>query len=378
MDTYDYLVVGGGIFGVYAALYLSRRNYKVCLIEQEEELMTKASIVNQARLHGGYHYPRSVATARIADDYKERFTQDHKQFINRSFKQYYAIDKYSSFTDAGQFERFCNFLSIKCEPVKEQGLFDFTRIQELYLTEEHSFDPLLIAQYYKELLKAEKNITLKLNSRVLEAENVNGRWKVMVLDKKGNTRSWMKACAAINATYSGTNTVNVLFGINKMRLMHEICELAFISSSHSQEIGLTVMDGSFCSIMPYGLSGLLCLSSVVYTVHSVSYGDEPAFACQSINTECRPDHVAICDSCKARPRTNQYKMIRQMGRYFKTSIKLDYLFSMYTIKSKLQASYIDDGRPTVISKLHGDPDYYGIFAGKINSIYEIERVLELR
>jgi hypothetical protein len=254
-------------------------------------------------------------------------------------------------------------------------LFDFGRIEELYLTEEYSFDPLLIAEYYKELVAAERNITLKMNSCVVEAEKVDGRWKATIADRKSNTRSRIKACAAINATYSGTNTINMLFGINKMSLMHEICELSFISSAPLQEIGLTIMDGSFCSIMPYGLSGLLCLSSVVYTVHKISYGDEPAFACQTINTECRPDRISICDTCEARPRTNQYKMIRQMSKYIKASIKMDYLFSMYTVKSKLQASYIDDGRPTVISRLRRDPDYFCIFAGKINSIYEVEKVL---
>jgi len=67
-----------------------------------------------------------------------------------------------------------------------------------------------------------------------------------------------------------------------------------------------------------------------------------------------------------------------MYKYIPRSVKLDYIFSMFTIKSKLQACYIDDGRPTVISKLSSAPDYYCLFAGKINSIYEIERVIDDR
>src|SRR5690606_32686849 len=123
-NTYDYLIIGGGIFGCYAALYLSRKGYRVALIEKEKELFKKASIVNQARLHGGYHYPRSVATARMSDDNKKRFTEEHKDFINFSFEKYYAIDKYSSLTDAAQFERFCQFLDIRCERVYDHSLFN--------------------------------------------------------------------------------------------------------------------------------------------------------------------------------------------------------------------------------------------------------------
>lgn len=53
---YDAIVIGGGIFGCYAALFLARKGKKVCLLEREAALFQKASLVNQARLHGGYHY----------------------------------------------------------------------------------------------------------------------------------------------------------------------------------------------------------------------------------------------------------------------------------------------------------------------------------
>jgi hypothetical protein len=377
METYDYLIIGGGIFGIYAALYLSGKNQKVLLIEKEQSLLKKASIVNQARLHGGYHYPRSIATARIADNHKERFTRDHQQFINFKFEKYYAIEKYGSFTDAKQFKRFCDYLNIKAKKIKNHPLFDLSRIEELFLTEEYSFDPIMIAEFYRQKIQLAQHVKIKMNCRVVEAEQRDSRWLVRLSENDGKDFCNVAAFNVINATYCGTNTINKIFHMPYISIMHEITEMAMISSPVLQDTGLTIMDGHFCSLMPYGLSGLLSLSSVTYTHHKVSYEMEPVFDCQEINKECKPDYISICNSCVARPSSNYRKMIAQVKKYLHREVTLHYIFSMFTIKSKLQASYIDDGRPTEISKMHESPGYYCLFAGKINSIYEIEREVQL-
>ena len=159
-------------------------------------------------------------------------------------------------------------------------------------------------------------------------------------------------------------------------LMHEISEIALLTSPELQEIGLTVMDGPFGSLMPYGLSGLLSLSSVIYTHHKVSYEKTPHFNCQAENLACTPDLTANCNDCPARPRSHYQKMVKQIRQYFSEDVQLNYFSSLFTIKSKLMANYIDDGRPTEISILNKKPGFYCIFAGKINSIYEIEKVVQ--
>lgn len=379
-EYYDTLIIGGGIFGVYAALYLAKRGQRVCIIEKETELLTKASIVNQARLHSGYHYPRSLATARMSDDNKVRFTADHQPFINFYFEKYYAIDRFGSFTDGQQFERFCEYMQIKCERVREHPLFNFNRLDALYATTEYSFDPILISNYYKKRITEEKNITVLKSMRVQSAETISGKWEVCA-SQVGITPSpyhpitQLLAAQVINATYSGSNSINRLFGVKEIQLMHEISEIAFVTSPQVKDIGLTVMDGPFGSLMPYGLSGLLSLSSVAYTHHKVSYDNLPSFDCQHINTNCKPDFPANCNYCTAHPPSSYRKMLAQMKQYFSEDVGFQYFHSYFTIKSKLKASYIDDGRPTEIAQLHENPPFYCIFAGKINSIYEIEKIV---
>ncbi len=376
-ERYDAIIIGGGIFGCYAALYLAEKGAHVLLVEKEVRLFQKASLVNQARLHGGYHYPRSVATALMSDAHKERFTAEHRAFIHFSFEKYYAIDRYESFTDAEQFERFCRYLNIPCVRVDTHPLFNFQRLEALFRTVEYSFDPVLLGCWYRQRVTSHPRIALLLQTRVEAATALGDEWLVELRQGEQANRRLVQAPIVVNATYAATNAINRLFGAATLALMHEISEIAFAASPQLAQIGLTVMDGPFGSIMPYGLSGLLSISSVAYTHHSISYEDLPTFACQQPETDpsCRPDAPGICTSCPRRPTTNTYKMVAQMRQYLSDTVRIQYLFSYFTIKTKLKASYIDDGRPTEIALLRERPRFYCLFAGKVNSIYEIEKML---
>jgi len=388
---FDYVIVGGGIFGCYAALYLAGRGAKVCIVEKEQQLFQKASLVNQARLHSGYHYPRSIATAALSDAHKARFTEEHRDFIHFSFEQYYAIDRFGSFTTPLQFERFCAYLNIRCESVKEHPLFNFDRIECLYRTEEYTFDPVMLRAYYTQKVENTVRITVIKNSEISKAIQEGNKWRLEVnpstalaltvkkplfIDSFSKNVLILQAETVINATYSAINAINQVFGLNTLDLTHEISEMAYVDAPAFRDKGLTVMDGPFGSIMPYGKSGILSLSSVIYTHHKISYEQLPHFDCQSPEApECKPEAPGICTDCIRRPESNAPKMIRQMQRYFDDQVQMTHLFSYFTIKTKLKANHIDDGRPTEISKLHHQPNFYCLFSGKINSIYEIENII---
>lgn len=375
--TYDFAVIGGGLFGCYAALFLAGKGKSVLLVEKETELLQKASIVNQARLHAGYHYPRSVATALMSNDHKARFSRDHHSFINDQFDQYYGIDRNGSLTDRIQFERFCDYMGLPYKPVKTHPLFNFDQLEALYLTREQSFDPVLIARYYRQRIKDTPTIDLRLEHTVTYAESGPDRWELILTHHADNNNYPIRAIQVINATYAASNAIHQLFGLAPIELMHELSEIVLLTAPKLRQIGLTVMDGPFASLMPYGHSGLLSLSSVAYTHHKVSYRDLPEYDCQSLRSDCRPDFIADCTDCPFQPASNYQKMIRQIAAYFRENISLDYVKSLFTVKSKLKANYIDDGRPTEIAIMQENPRFYCIFAGKINSIYEIEKIVDL-
>jgi hypothetical protein len=368
---YDFVIVGGGLFGCYAALYLARKGAKVALLEKEARLFRKASLVNQARLHGGYHYPRSMATAALSDEHKARFTVEHQAMVNTSFEKFYAIDRFGSFTDPVQFERFCAYLNIRCEKIDAHNLFNFNRLEAVYVTEEHSFDPVLLAAYYTDLVTRQVGIEVFNNTEITNAGAAGREWWIEL--SSGGT---LRTPTVLNATYAATNAINALFGADLLAVTHEISEIAMLTSAQFAGRGLTVMDGPFGSIMPYGLSGLLSLSSVAYTHHKISYDALPRFDCQGTDTpHCRPEAPGICTDCVRRPESSAVKMLAQMRQYFADVVEFSYFFSYFTIKTKLKASHIDDGRPTEITQMRQQPDFYCLFSGKVNSIYEIEKML---
>jgi hypothetical protein len=376
MQTYDALVVGGGIFGCYAALYLARQGRRVALMERESALFKKASLVNQARLHGGYHYPRSMATALMSDEHKERFTREHRAFIHARFEKYYAIDRFGSFTDPGQFERFCARLNLPCERIENHPLFNYHRLEALYLTEEHSFDPVLLRAYYINQVSSNPHITVMLNTTLEKTGTVGREWELECQTQGQEGVQLLRTPLVINATYAAINSLNRLFKLPELSLTHEISEIAFIHSPTFGERGLTVMDGPFGSIMPYGKSGLLSLSSVAYTHHKISYENLPRFDCQlEEDASCRPERPGICTDCARRPVSNAQKMLSQMRQYLSEQVVFDYWMSYFTIKSKLKSSHIDDSRPTEIACLRKEPAFYCLFAGKVNSIYEVEKAV---
>ena len=120
---YDRIIIGAGIYGLYAALYCAKNNENVLVLEKESEAFKRATYINQARVHMGYHYPRSYSTAIKSAGYFDRFNKDYGFSILSDFEQIYATSKNFSWTNAIQFKQFCDNAGIMCEEVMPSKYF---------------------------------------------------------------------------------------------------------------------------------------------------------------------------------------------------------------------------------------------------------------
>src|SRR5215813_3939279 len=141
---YAHIIVGGGTYGCFAALRLAELfgGGSVLIVEQEPDIMLRASYNNQARVHKGYHYPRSVLTALRSRINAPRFIAEFKDAIFTEFEQYYAISRRRSNVTASQFAQFCRRIGadMKPAPARIRGLFDNDMIEAAYSVTEHAFD----------------------------------------------------------------------------------------------------------------------------------------------------------------------------------------------------------------------------------------------
>lgn len=90
-------------FGSTLGLFLKEYFDDVVVLEQESDILQRASYVNQARVHMGYHYPRSLVTAFRSLANFPKFIKDFDKAIKNDFDKYYAISKVGSKVNANQF-----------------------------------------------------------------------------------------------------------------------------------------------------------------------------------------------------------------------------------------------------------------------------------
>src|SRR5262245_661741 len=103
MNQKKVAVVGGGFFGCWISGVLAERGYSVTLWERQQDIMTGASLNNQARLHGGYHYPRSLGTALSCQRQLRRFEREFHDCVMRPRHSIYAIARNGSLVSPNQF-----------------------------------------------------------------------------------------------------------------------------------------------------------------------------------------------------------------------------------------------------------------------------------
>ncbi|MDR1522046.1 MAG: FAD-dependent oxidoreductase [Streptococcaceae bacterium] len=373
MKIYDKIIIGGGIYGLYAAWFSAKElNESVLILERDKASFTRATYVNQARVHMGYHYPRSIATAVKSKKYFDRFNEDFGFCIHDSFDQIYATSKEFSWTNAKQFQKFCIDAGIFCKPVIKENYFRQKMCDGAFLTKEYTYDAYLLCDYFiKELLKFPK-IKLQYKADIINILKEKTHFTV-----KCASGEKYRSAFLLNATYASVNQIHQLFGYAPFKIKYERCEIILTKASKRLEnVGITVMDGPFFSIIPFGKTGFHSLTSVTFTPHNTSFDDLPTFPCQKRSSGyCTSKKLGNCNECMEKPQTAYPYMSNLARKYLRDEFGFTYQNSLFSIKPILVASEIDDSRPTVIKKLSGYPIFISILSGKINTVYDLDKVL---
>lgn len=358
---YDAVIVGGGFYGALIAGYLARQRglKRVLLVEAEAGLCQRASCNNQARVHNGYHYPRSFTTAFRSRVNLPRFVQGWASAVTRKFVALYAIARRNSKVNALQFERFCREIGAplrRADP-SSRALFDARLIEEVFLVEEYAFDAAVLAQLATDSL-AEAGVEVRCQTRALRIERGGaGALQVELCGRQGEVGR-VEAHFVFNCTYSGLNQMGGDFTGVHAALKHEITEMALIRLPPVlQDLAVTVMDGPFFSFMPYPARSLHTLSHVRYTPH-LHWRDEAG--------------IDPYRKLASYPRVSRVdRMLRDARRYLPAIGEAEVVDSLYEVKTVLAKSEGDDGRPILFER-HADlQGCYSVLGGKIDNIFDV-------
>lgn len=362
----DAVVIGGGFYGAAIAIYLAKQRglKRIALVEREAGLLTRASYNNQARVHNGYHYPRSFTTAYRSRVNLPKFVRDWPDAVKQDFTKLYAIARRNSKVTAKQFERFCREIEARIQPAAPalRALFEPRLIEDVFLVEEYAFDATKLAIWAARELK-ECGVQVRFETRVTAISKGDSGTLLATLQPDHGAAELITSRFVFNCTYSGLNQLKGDFPGTRTGLKQEITEMALMQVPPAlQGLGITVMDGPFFSMMPFPARGLHTLSHVRYTPHLHWNDKEGIDPCEKLKKYHRETRVD--------------RMVRDVGRYLPAVLDAKYVDSLFEVKTVLMKNEGDDGRPILFEKHPELPGCYSVLGGKIDNIYDVLEKLD--
>lgn len=352
----DYLVIGGGFYGCCLALFLRSISERVLLVESEDVLLGRASRVNQARIHTGFHYPRAALTAVKSLALHRRFMKDFPEAVVDDFQMLYAVARKHSKVSAKRFFRMFQELGAPIRPASpaHEALFNPRMIEGVFACNEAAFDYSVLRQLMSERLDR-AGVEVRLRTAVETLDSEAGGTVCATLSNGLETT----ARYAFNVTYAKINDVLTHAHLPRAHLKYELTEIALLEPPDElRGIAVTVMDGPFFSCMPFPAENLYSLTHVRYTPHE-SWLEEkrsPAFYAR-LETASEQSMVQ--------------HMMHDGARYLPCLIRAVPRHSLYDIKTVLLKNERDDGRPILYQREPSESHIISILGGKIDNVYDL-------
>lgn len=351
----DYLVIGGGFYGCCLALFLRSISARVLLVEAGDTLLDRASRVNQARIHTGFHYPRSALTAVKSMLLHRRFMDDFPEAVVDDFQMLYAIARHRSKVSAKRFYRMFRDIGAPIRPAlpSQEALFDQSMVEGVFACSEAAFDYSVLRRLLAARLDR-AGVDVLMSTAVEAVEDRPG--SVMATLSDG---SEVAARYAFNITYAGINAVLDRSRLPRAQLKYELAEIALVEPPEElKNVGVTLMDGPFFSCMPYPSEGLHSLTHVRYTPHD-SWTDDAG-------PGMSPGHLQ-----EAVANSRVQHMIHDGRRYLPSLDRAIPRKSIYDVKTVLTKNERDDGRPILYQRKPSGSRVLSILGGKLDNIYDL-------
>ena len=351
------VVVGGGFYGLWISTQLSNSKTEVTVIEKNSELMGEASMINQARVHNGHHYPRSYSTFASSNRNYDRFLKEFSSTIDECHDPIYLISDKSK-VDKMKFERLCNIFQVKLQdiPIRLADIYKLRYITKGWKVNESYFNSRSLKQQMLNQLDL-NGVKIIKNSEVISIEENHNIVKILRVENGQMISESFNA--AVISTYGNIEMLKGGVNMNLPRLNYQVSEIVNVRvPDYFNGSSITVIDGPFWSLTPWPAFGNFALSHVRYTplANFKTHVEAKQFMEQNIDY------------------SNFNLMKKDLIKYHKIFDKITKIKSYLAIKCLLPKSESNDSRP-ILYKFNEKGNILLTIGGKIDNIFDLSKVL---
>lgn len=320
------LILGAGWYGCHLALSLLKDNHEVKICEIKDDIFKGASGANPARIHLGFHYPRSKITRAFCQEHYSDFMKEYGSFTSNVPINIYAIAKTDSLMDYGTY-----YQIIKNElpviPIEYPEEYGLKNVEGAILTGERHIIISEVKYYFKSKLKDH------------------------IIYNTNQCPDNFKPDITIDCTFCA----NESSGVDR----YEPCITVLLKGPINKSI--TIMDGPFPSLYVWNPNAYLSsLTSALYT---------PLDKCKT-----REEAENILSSYKSEDYEDRcYDMMNQMAHYY-SNFDDEYKFVRYITGIRAQPKSGSDARFVDVIKL--DNNVLRVRAGKIDAVVYAEKLIK--
>lgn len=265
------LVIGSGIHGLTVAYFLAKSGINVTIVDAKKEILAGTSAATHNRVNMGYHYPRSSETALECLMGYEYLKENYNSLLKFPKECYYFIDSNDSKVTADEYQYFCDQVGLKYElKMPTDGIINKEMVQGSFRVHEPCYDVDMFREYFKQKI-LEHNILTVLGFTIREAKVHNQ--KVFLKSERRQTFTG-NFDGIVNCTYAATNNIQSIFGTEEpfKNYSFQKTEVAVVSCPYRIP-PVTVMDGPFCTVLPYApCENQYLLYDVEHSINKVEVG----------------------------------------------------------------------------------------------------------
>lgn len=345
----DIAVIGCGVFGAVIAMRLREAGSDVTIYERLGQPLKGASYNNQNRLHLGFHYPRDLETARQCVRGFARFMEEFPDVVRGSFPNGYFISARDSMTTPDDFFKFCDEAGLAYQAIDPMDFpIPVRNVACGLLCDEVVYDSALLGRQILADLD-EKQVTIRLGHELSSLTNREEKIKLSFSNGMHATHD-----AVVNASYANNNFLTEQLGHPVEERQFEYTVVPIIEAPF-ESVGVTVMDGRFMTVLPFGRSNKHLLYHVEHTVVATDISN-------SLNTAWLDQETA--------PFAKQngeafFASMRSACEEFVPELQNAKLCGFLQGPRMVLARKDDtDARPSIINVVQ--PNYLTVFSGKID------------